>query len=143
VKQEIYLSAADYRALADFRFEVRRFLHFSEEAARREKLAPQHHQLLLAVKGFSAGASFVTWPTVRHLAERLQIAHHSAVELIDRCVGAGLVKRVEDEKDRRRVHVRLTRKGEGALDRLSRQHRDELKVAGRALIEALKAVTSG
>jgi len=128
------LSAADYRALAEFRYQIRRFLRFSEQAARRAGLEPAQHQLLLAVKA-SVGE-----PAVGELAERLQLRHHSAVGLIDRMSECGLVRRSRAEGDRRQVRIRLTAKGQAVLRKLSLEHRAELGGAGRALAEALRAI---
>src|SRR5271165_634207 len=109
------VKAAEYRALADFRYQIRRFLRFSEEAARQAGLEPQHHQLMLAVKGTPENIE----PTIGHLAECLQIQHHSAVELVDRLVKRGLIQRIRGEEDRREVHVKLTAKGERLLKHLT------------------------
>jgi len=128
------LSAADYQALAEFRYQIRRFLRFSEQAARRAGLEPAQHQLLLAVKAFAGE------PSVGELAERLQLRHHSVVGLIDRLAECGLVGRSRGEGDRRQVRIRLTAKGEAVLRKLSLEHRAELGVAGRALTAALRAI---
>src|SRR6266481_7179066 len=87
------LSMADYQALAEMRYQIRRFLHFSEQAARQAGLVPQQHQLLLALKGLPAGRK----ATISEVAGRLQLRHHSVVELIDRLVERGLIKRLRDE----------------------------------------------
>src|SRR2546421_11496176 len=98
------LGNEDYQNLALFRYHIRRFLRFSESAAKKAGIEPQQHQLMMAVKGLPAGEQ----PTIRYLAERLQIRHNSAVELVDRSEKRGLVRRVEDAKDLRRVLVQLT-----------------------------------
>lgn len=126
----------NYRALADFRYEIRRFLRRSEDAARREGLEPQHHQLLLALKGLPSDAE----PTISTLAERLQINHNSAVGLVDRLERRGLVSRRRDETDQRRVLIDLTTAGEALLHRLSLFHQDELRSRAGALVSALVAV---
>lgn len=126
----------NYRALADFRYEIRRFLRRSEDAARREGLEPQHHQLLLALKGMPSDAE----PTISTLAERLQINHNSAVGLVDRLERRGLVSRRRDETDQRRVLIDLTTSGEALLHRLSLFHQDELRSRAGALVSALVAV---
>jgi DNA-binding MarR family transcriptional regulator len=128
----------DFEALAEFRYHIRRFLHFSEQAARRCEIEPQHHQLLLAVKGFrgEAGAA----PTVGYLAERLQLRHHSTVELIDRLVSEGLVERRPGLRDRRQVIVSLTRSGDRILRKLSEEHVRELRETGPALVAALASI---
>jgi DNA-binding MarR family transcriptional regulator len=128
----------DYEALAEFRYQIRRFLHFSEEAARLSEIEPQHHQLLLAARGFRGNPD--EGPTVGYLAERLQIRHHSAVELIDRMVAHGLVERVQNERDRRQVIVSLTRYGDRILKKLSADHVRELRETGPALVSALRSI---
>jgi DNA-binding MarR family transcriptional regulator len=130
------MSMADYRALAELRYQIRRYLRFSEQAAREVGLVPQQHQLLLALKGLPAGRK----ATISELAERLQIRHHSTVELIDRLVERGLVKRLRDEADQRRVIIHLTPQGEQVLRRLSLLHRHELQLAGPAFVRALGAL---
>ena len=130
------LSIADYQALAEMRYQIRHFLHFSEQAAREAGLVPQQHQLLLALKGLPAGRK----ATISELAGRLQIRHHSTVELIDRLVERGLIARLRDEADQRRVIIHLTPHGEQILRRLSLLHRHELQLAGPAFVRALGAL---
>lgn len=129
----------DYQALAEFRYQIRRFLTFSQEAARAVGIDPQQHQLLLAIRGLPEKVT----PSIRALAERLQIRHHSAVELIDRSVAHGLVQRHRDGTDRRQVTIRLTPKGERLLNELSLHHREELRNAGRELARTLRAIVTG
>lgn len=124
-------------AQAEFRYQIRRFLHFSEAAARRAGLHPQQYQLMLAIRGLPREQE----PTIRNLAERLQLEHHSAVELINRAQHRGLVMRNGDNHDRRQVIVRLTRAGEALLKELAHEHRVELKAAAPQLIGALRALT--
>ncbi len=128
----------DFEALAEFRYQIRRFLHFSEESARLSDIEPQHHQLLLAVKGFRGQPG--EGPTIGYLAERLQIRHHSTVELIDRMVSHGLVERTQSEHDRRQVIVALTRQGERILRKLSADHIRELREMGPALVAVLESI---
>jgi DNA-binding MarR family transcriptional regulator len=130
------ISQAEYRALAEFRYELRRFLHFSEQAARAAGLEPQQHQLLLALKGMPVQKD----TSVGELAERLQIQHHSTVELVNRMVERGLLARRRDESDQRRVLVGLTPYGEEVLKKLSLLHRLELRTTGPALVKALNAL---
>jgi DNA-binding MarR family transcriptional regulator len=132
----VELTAADYQALAEFRYQIRRFQHFSEQAARAAGLEPQQHQLLLAVKGRPAGED----ASVGVLAECLQLQPHSALELVDRLVERGLVERHRDDADRRRVLVCLTPRGEAALQQLSLHHWHALRRAGPALVQALEAL---
>jgi DNA-binding MarR family transcriptional regulator len=117
------LTKQDFEALARFRFGIRRYLRFSEETVRRHGLTPQQYQLLLALKGFPDRE----WATVRELAERLQLRHHSVVELVDRAQGQDLVARAAHPDDARSVRVHLTAEGEAVLGRLSALHRDELR----------------
>ena len=127
------LSAAEYRALAEFRYQIRRFLQFSAKAAREHGLEPQQHQLLLALKGLPEDAR----PTIGEMAERLQILHHSAVELVDRLVERGAVRREPAGADRREVLLRLTSNGSALLRRLSLAHHNELEKSGPLLVKAL------
>jgi DNA-binding MarR family transcriptional regulator len=117
------LTKEDFEALARFRFAIRRYLRFSEETVRGHGLAPQQYQLLLALKGFPGRE----WATVRELADRLQLRHHSVVELVNRAQGQGLVERDAHPDDARAVRVVLTENGEQILARLSALHRDELR----------------
>ena len=132
------LSLHDYRALADFRYQLRRFLSFSNEAARAAGLEPRQHQLLLAVKGMPEGVE----ATVGTIAERLQTQHHSTVELVDRMENRGLVRRLRSAGDRRRVLVSLTARGEALLARLSAVHRAEVRSIGPRLLRALEHIVT-
>lgn len=116
------ISKAEYEAIAAFRYAIRKFLRFSEQAARRAGITPQQHQLLLAIKGFPGREN----ATVTELAERLQTRQHSMVGLIDRTEAQGLVRREPGTADRRHVFIHLTPAGEALLQRLSIQHRFEL-----------------
>jgi DNA-binding MarR family transcriptional regulator len=127
------LTANDYRALADFRYQIRQFLHFSEKAARSAGIQPQQHQLLLAVKGMEPGSE----PTIGQVAARLHLRHHSVVELADRLGGLGLIRKRRAAMDRRRVLLEITRRGEALLRKLSIIHRAELKSLRAALINSL------
>lgn len=117
------LSARDYEKLLGFRSALRRFLHWSEEEARAAGLTPAQHQLLLAIKGHPGADA----PTVGDLSEHLVLRHHSVVELIDRAVEAGLVRRERDESDHRVVRLQLAPLGEKRIEELSRLHLEELK----------------
>ena len=131
------IGLTDYQNLAEFRYQMRRFLHFSEDAARRAGVKPQQHQLMLAIKGIPEGEE----PRIAYVAERLQIQHHSAVELVDRMVRKGLITRARAENDRREVHVQLTGRGEQLLARLTQNMRAELRTAAPALVGALRKLT--
>ncbi len=133
------LSDNDYRRLAEFRYRIRRFQHFSEQAARGAGLEPRQHQLLLAIRGLPAGRS----ATIGELAERLQLHHHSTVGLVDRLERSGLVVRRHDPADRRRVLVVLTPRGGAMLHELSRHHLGELRAEGRQLVRALQGLLAG
>jgi len=122
--------------LSEFRFELRRFLQFSEQAATAAGLQPQQHQLLLQVAGAPGRAS----TTIAYAAERLGIRHNSAVELVDRCAREDLLIRAEDPNDRRRAILRLTRKGKRVLSRLSDDHARELTERAPRLVEALEQI---
>jgi DNA-binding MarR family transcriptional regulator len=127
------VSKADYETLASFRYALRRFLHFSEQAAQAVGLTPQQHQALLAIKGFPDRDRV----TIGELAERLQIRHHSAVGLVNRLAAQNLVTRRMSETDRRAVHVTLTPHGSNILERLSAAHREELRRIGPDLSQLL------
>jgi DNA-binding MarR family transcriptional regulator len=130
------LTQTDYRALSDFRYQIRRFLHFSEQAAAAEGLEPQQHQMLLAIQGLDEPDG----PTIGRLAEYLMVKHHSAVGLVDRLEERGLVERVRGEEDRRQVRVRIAAEGVRKLKRLSSLHREELRLSEPALVETLKRI---
>jgi len=124
----------DYRALAEFRYHIRRFFRFSEHAARAAGLKPQQHQLLLALKGLPDGNR----STIGELAERLQIQHHSTVELVDRLVKRGLLLRRRGGDDRREVMLQLTAKGDKILRELALHHQEELRNTAPALVASLR-----
>jgi DNA-binding MarR family transcriptional regulator len=124
---------ADYRHLAEFRHELRQFLHFSESAARGAGILPQQHQAMLVIHGFSPRAHLA----VGELAAYLKIMHHSAVGLVTRMQAKGLVAKASDPADRRRVLVRLTARGVKTLQKLSAAHKSELARLGPALRQIL------
>ncbi|HVT13318.1 MAG TPA: MarR family transcriptional regulator [Fimbriimonadaceae bacterium] len=120
---EISLTKQDYESLAAFRAAIRRFTRFSEEGARALGITPQQHQAMLAIMG-QPGRQ---WASIAEIADFLQLKHHTAVGLIDRCAAAGLAERSPDPDDRRQVRVTLTAKGEGLLRTLSTRNLRELK----------------
>jgi DNA-binding MarR family transcriptional regulator len=132
------VTKTDYEALAAFRYELRKFLNFSERAAEEHGLAVQQYLALLAIEGFP-GRDHVT---VGELAERLRIAPHSAVGLVDRLEAAGLVGREAAAGDRRKVAVRLTRRGRAKLEKLASVHRQELQTVAPLLTGLLARVAS-
>jgi DNA-binding MarR family transcriptional regulator len=125
--------ATDYRSLSDFRYEIRRFMNFSEKAARDAGLEPQQHQALLTIKGLPAHRI----ATIGVLSERLQIQHHSAVELADRLEAKRLIRRSRSQQDRRAVVLGLTARGESLLREITVPHLRELRTAGRKLLHTL------
>ncbi|HEX4118296.1 MAG TPA: MarR family transcriptional regulator [Rhizomicrobium sp.] len=128
------LSLKDYRALAEIRRGMRQFLEFSAEAAGVAGLTPAQHQALLAIKGMPGQV------TVGALADWLGIRPHSAVGLTDRLTRARLVTRIQDAKDRRRVHLQLTPGAERTLATLSRVHRAELRRFSRVVAPLLQGL---
>jgi DNA-binding MarR family transcriptional regulator len=130
------LASQDYRDLAEFRFRLRQFLHFSEMEAREHSLEPQQHQALLAIKGLPREAT----PTIGELAHRLFLRHHSVVELTDRLEVAGFIRRKQGKDDRRQILIYLTPLGSARLRSLSMSHREELAVKGPELVRALQSV---
>jgi len=132
------ISLSDYRSLAAFRYEIRKFLAFSEQAARDAGIEPQQHQMLLAVRGLPDG----TRPTIGAVAERLCVQHHTAVALVDKLEARGLLRRQRSDVDRREVLLQVTREGLDLLRGLSSLHRDQLQTVGPALLDALQEIIS-
>jgi DNA-binding MarR family transcriptional regulator len=126
----------DFKSMAELRYQIRRFLRFSENAAREAGIEPQQHQLLLAVRGLPEGLK----PTVGVLAERMQLQHHSTVELIDRLVDRGFLCRLRATDDRRQVLVKLTHDGEDFLEKLSLHHLQELQSVGPTFVKVLQSL---
>lgn len=116
------LTKDEFEALAQFRYDLRRFLRFSEQATHSHGVTPLHYLLLLQIKGYPGRE----WATITELAERLQAKHHGVVSLVTRCEAAGLVRRSTSAEDRRRVEVRLTAKGAKLVERVANLHRLEL-----------------
>jgi DNA-binding MarR family transcriptional regulator len=133
------LSMAEYRAMAEFRFQIRKFFHFSDQAVEAAGLERGQYQLLLAIKGLPEG----TRPRIRDVANRMLIQHHSAVELINRLEAGGYVRRERAMDDRREVLLELTPKGERVLGELALHHHEELQDAAPALVSALRRVMTG
>jgi DNA-binding MarR family transcriptional regulator len=129
----------DYRALSDFRFAIRKFLAFSQDAAASAGLTSRQHQALLTIRGLSDGNGV----PIGLLAERLLVRQHTAVELVDRLERSALVRRKHDVRDRRRVLVSLTAKGEQRLGSLSAVHLAELRSMAPALVTVLRQVQTG
>jgi DNA-binding MarR family transcriptional regulator len=133
------LSRSGYQALAEFRYQIRKFLHFSEHAVQASGLERGQYQLMLAIKGIPEGVR----PRIRELANRMQIQHHSAVELINRLESGGYVRRERAREDRREVLLALTPKGERVLAELALHHHEELQSAAPSLVAALRKVMQG
>jgi DNA-binding MarR family transcriptional regulator len=131
------LDNSQYMQLEEFRFQIRRFLNFSEAAARASGIEPQQHQALLVLKGLPPDIL----PTIGHIAERLMLKHHSAVGLVDRLQGLGLVSRQVNAGDARQVLVLLTTKGERLLHGLSVAHRTELEEMAPRLTSILQSIS--
>jgi DNA-binding MarR family transcriptional regulator len=129
---------SDLRALAAFRYELRCFLAFSEQAARERGIEPQQHQLLLALGGLPPERR----PNIRTLAERLCLQHHSAVALVDKLEERGLVRRERSTADKREVLVRLSAAGADLLQELSLLHRGHLQRVGPQMVSALGSILS-
>jgi DNA-binding MarR family transcriptional regulator len=124
------LSKGDFSALSEFRYQMRRFERFSEQAAQAEGITPLQYLLLLHIKGYPDR----DWATVGELAERLQAQQHGVVALLTRCEAAGLVQRKPSALDRRRVEVHLRPAGEVVLARLAAMHRAELQSLGGVFV---------
>jgi len=118
-----HISKADYEAMAQYRYAIRRYLRFSEDAAREAGLTPQQYQLMLAIKGYPGREH----ANITEIADRMQLDHHSAVGLIDRTEERGLVRREQDQEDRRQVKIHLTPSGESLLRQLAQVHLEQLR----------------
>lgn len=116
----------NFEALSEFRYELRRYLRFSEIAAREEGITLLQYLLLLHIKGFRDR----DWATIGELAERLQAAPNGVVALVSRCEAAGLVIRLQSDADHRQVEVRLRARGERCVMHLATLHKAELKSLG-------------
>ncbi len=130
---EASISQDEYERLHEFRYVIRRFLHFSEQAAREAGIDPQQHQLLLTIQARGAGTGI----PIGEVAERLQVRHHTAVELVDRAAARSLVRREASALDRRQVLVSLTPEGARVLRGLSAAHIEELRKAALSLVTVL------
>ena len=137
MSSETDVTLTDYRALAEFRYEITRYLAFSEQAAEAAGLRSRQYQLLLALKGLPEGME----ATITNLADRLGIRHHSAVELVDRLEKRNLVKRERSDVHRSFVFVRITKVGEMMLRKLVASRKADLQVAGPILVKALTTLT--
>ena len=130
-----HLDPDDYEALAEFRYLLRQFLHFSKDFLRATAgLNPEQYEALLAIKSFAAPAGL----TISQLSERLQVKHHSAVNIVDRLAEKKLVTREAGETDRRRRHVQLTPKGQKLIEELAIVHRKEIRSRSPEMIKALE-----
>jgi|SRR5579871_221354 DNA-binding MarR family transcriptional regulator len=134
MNQHPSLSEEEYQALAEFRYLLRSYLHFSETAIRSMGLRPQQYLLLLAIKGMPKGRE----PTMSMLAKRMQLAPQTLVELADRVEQAGWVSRRRDPQNNRRVLLSITPTGEAILERLSILHKMELLSLGPQLVTSLQ-----
>lgn len=130
------LSQIELQRLAEFRFQLRRFLHFSQAAAERGGVRAQQYQLLLCISGMPDGVD----PTIANVAERMLLKHNSAVELVDRTLEQGLLRRFADPFDQRRIRLVPTPKGEQLIASLAGYHIEELEQTGPELIRALRQV---
>jgi DNA-binding MarR family transcriptional regulator len=130
------LTLADYRALAEFRHQIRKFLHFSETAVQSARLERGQYQMMLAIKGMPDGMR----PRIREVADRMRIQHHSAVELVNRLEAGGYVGRERGQDDRREVLLALTPKGERVLSELALHHHQQLQTAAPDLVASLRKV---
>jgi DNA-binding MarR family transcriptional regulator len=117
------LTKTDFEQLSEFRYQMRRFERFSEQAAQGEGITPLQYLLLLHIKGYPER----DWATIGELAERLQAQHHGVVALVSRCEALDLVRRKISDTDRRQVEVHLLKAGEQVLSRLAEMHRAELQ----------------
>jgi DNA-binding MarR family transcriptional regulator len=132
------LDVAHLKRLAEFRFQLRRFLHVSQTAAEQMGLRHQRYQLLQCVGGMPDGMA----PTIANVATRMFLKHNSAVELVDRTIEQGLLRRLDDAADHRRILLSMTPLGERVLASLAAFHTRELEQSGPELVQALDHVLS-
>jgi DNA-binding MarR family transcriptional regulator len=130
------ITTAEYQALAELRYLIRKFVREGDAVARSAGLEPQQYLLLLAIRGLPGGEE----ATIRELADRLALKHHSTVELIDRLETHGYVRRNRSRDDRRRVLVSLLPRGEKQLEQVARHRISELRSSGTALVYAISAL---
>src|SRR6266436_10286930 len=130
------ITTAEYQALAEMRYRIRKFVREGDAAVRAAGLEPQQYLLLLALRGLPEGEE----ATIRTLADRLALKHHSAVELIDRLEVHGYVRRSRSRDDRRQVLVVLLPRGEKLLEQVARDRISELRASGAALVNAISAL---
>jgi DNA-binding MarR family transcriptional regulator len=129
------LHSDDYDALAELRYLGRKFLRFSKDLLRAKAgLNPEQYEALLAIKASSSPKGL----TISQLSERLQVKHHSAVNIVDRLVESKLITREAGKTDRRKRHVQLTAKGERLIEELAGVHYQELRNRSEEMIQALK-----
>lgn len=134
------LTKHDFEILADFRYQIRKFIRFSEQVSRQHGITPRQYLLLLHIKGYPGR----DWATVGELAERLQAQHHGVVALVSRCEKQGFVERRRSSEDRRRIEIRLLENGERVLDKLARLHHAELlSLQGRFVVPVMQAFDHG
>jgi DNA-binding MarR family transcriptional regulator len=136
-RSAVKLDAHEYQQLAAFRYALRSFMRFSESAAERAGLTAQNYQALLAVRACPQGSRL----TINDLAQQLMIRHNSAVGLVDRLTRLAFVAREASPEDARKVHLRLTAKGDRVLEKLAEVHREELRRIGPQLEALLQQIT--
>lgn len=136
-KKSRALLEAEYMALAEFRYQLRRFLRHMEDEVRQLGVNPQQYQVILAIKGLPQEQV----PTISRIAERMQLNHNSTVELVDRCEERGLLKRARSGSDRRQVTLMITQEGDAMLRRLGSAARQELRSIGPMLVDSVIRLT--
>lgn len=130
------MAKRDFETLADFRYQIRKFLRFSEQVTRKAGITPLQYLMLLNIKGYPGRE----WATIGEIAERLQAQHHGVVALVSRCEKMGFVERRRSTEDRRRIEVRLLAKGEEYVERLANAHRVQLiTLDGRFAVPTAKS----
>ncbi len=133
-KEHKPLNDAEYAALSEFRYQIRKYLRYMEDEAREMGHNPQQYQVLLAIKGLAKG----TPPTISAIADRMQLNHNSMVELVDRCEERGLLRRGRSSSDRRQVTLAITPEGELMLRQLAAAGRQQLRAVGPILSDSVR-----
>src|SRR5665213_1452519 len=136
MNERSFVSTNRLHRLAEFRFQLRKFLRFSEVAAEAAGISVQQYQMLQVIAAVPEGQG----ASISYLADRMILRHNSAVELVDRAVRAGVVRRESDDEDLRRSIVRLMPEGEKVLEQLIPSHLDELDERGRDIIVAMESL---
>jgi len=131
IQNHLPLNKNDFETLSEFRYQIRKFVRFSEDVARQHGITPLQYLMMLHIKGYPGRE----WATVGELAERLQTQQHGVVALISRCEKLEFVERRRSAEDRRRIEVHLLEDGQKVVEQIARRHRAQLvSLEGRFVV---------